>query len=111
MASVILSLVTAATPMLLLFHVWKGVTSPSMAAGISYSNYQAGLGLNFLRPVVASFCIGFYLVPLTFPVMWQMQPRLRWKALLAASFIGIVAVHFRENIVNIGVLHSVIGTL
>jgi len=30
---------------------------------------------------------------------------------LAASFIGTVAVHFRENIVNIGVLHSVIGTL
>jgi hypothetical protein len=111
MASVILSLVTAATPMLLLFHVWRGITSPSMAAGISYSNYQAGLGLNFLRPVVASFCIGFYLVPLTFPIMWQMQPRLRWRALLAAFFIGMVAVRFRENIVNIGVLHSVIGTL
>jgi hypothetical protein len=111
MASIILSLVMAATPMLLLFHVWKGITSPSMTAGISYSNYQAGLGLNFLRPVVASFCIGFYLVPLTFPIMWQVHPRLRWRALLTASFIGIVAVRFRENIVNIGVLHSVIGTL
>jgi len=111
LANVILSLTIAITPLIILVLVWKGITSPSMAAGTSYEKYHAAVGLNFLRPVVASFCIGFYLVPLTFPAIGRLQSGRRWRVLLAASLIGIVAVPFRAYLVDIGVLHSIIETM
>jgi hypothetical protein len=95
----------------MLLHVWKGITSPTMAAGTSYSNYQASVGVNLLRPVVTSFCIGFYLVPLTFPAMWEMPAARKWRGLAVAVVVGVAAIPFRERIVDIGVLHSVIETL
>lgn len=111
LAGLILSLAIAVTPLLILVLIWKGITSPSMAAGTSYEMYHAAMGLNFLRPIVASFCIGFYLIPLTFPAMGRLQSGRRWRALLAAVLIGIMAVPFRAYIVDIGVLHSVIETV
>jgi hypothetical protein len=110
LANIILSLTVAATPLLILVFVWKGITSPSMAAGTSYETYHASVGLNFLRPIVASFCVGFNLIPLTFPAM-LLQSNRRWPALVAAMLIALLATSFRAQIVNIGVLHSVIRTL
>ena len=111
LANIVLMLTLSVTPLLALVLVWKGITSPSMAAGVSYGNYHASAGLNFFRPIVASFCVGFYLVPLTFPAMWRNKSGRRWQTLLAASLIGIAAVPARGHIVNIGVLHSVILAL
>jgi hypothetical protein len=108
LASVILSLTVAVIPLLLLVAVWRNISSPGMATGTSYEIYHAGMGLNFLRPLVAAFCTGFYLIPLTFPVMKCVQSGLRWRVLLVAAIIGTAAVPFRTYLVNIGVLHSLL---
>jgi len=109
LASVILSLTVAAVPLLLLVAAWGNFTSPGIATGTSYENYHAGVGVNLLRPLVAAFCTGFYLIPLTFPVMKCMQPGRRWRVLLVAAIIGTAAIPFRSYLVNIGVLHSLLG--
>ncbi len=109
--TLVLSLTIAAIPSFALVLVWKGITSPSMAAGTSYDIYQAGVGLSFWRPIVASFCFGFYLIPFTFPAMGRLHPSRRWRALLSASLMALVAIPFRAYIVNIGVLHSVIESM
>ena len=109
LASVILSLTVAVVPLLLLATVWGNFTSPGIASGTSYEMYHAGVGLNLLRPLIAAFCTGFYLIPLTFPVMKCMQPGRWWRVLLAAAIIGTAAVPFRTYLVNIGVLHSILS--
>jgi hypothetical protein len=109
LASVTLSLTVAVIPMLLLLAVWGNVSSPAMATGTSYVTYQAGLGLNFLRPLVAAFCTGFYLIPLTYPAMKSVQSKRRWRVLLLAVIIGTAAVPFRTYLVNIGVLNSLLN--
>ena len=105
--AVILSLTIAIVPLLALVSIWKGITSPSMAAGTSYNIYHAEVGLNFWWPIVASFCIGFSF-PFTFSSMVGLQSSRRSRVCLAASIIRLTAVPFRKDIVNIGVLHSVI---
>jgi len=108
LASVTISLAVAVTPLLLLVAVWKNFSSPGIATGTSYKMYHAGVGLNFLRPLVAAFSTGFYLIPLTFPVMRCVQSGRRWRVLLVAAIIGTAAVPFRTYLVNIGVLHSLL---
>jgi hypothetical protein len=108
LVSVTLSLIVAVIPLLLLVAVWKNISSPGIAMGTSYKTYHAGVGLNFLRPLVAAFCTGFYLIPLTFPVMRCVQSGRRWRVLLVAAIIGTAAVPFRTYLVNIGVLHSLL---
>src|SRR5208283_872315 len=108
LASVTLSLIVAVTPLLLLVAVWKNISSPGIATGTSYEMYHASAGLNFLRPLVAAFCTGFYLLPLTIPALKCVQSGRRWRVLLVAAIIGIAAVPFRTYLVNIGVLHSLL---
>lgn len=110
LASMVFSLTVAVLPLLLLVLVWKGITSPGIAAGTSYKQYHADVGVNFLRPIVASFCTGVYLIPLTFPAMRRLHARYGWLALLGASIIGIAAIPFRVQLVDIGVLHTIIKT-
>jgi hypothetical protein len=108
LASVTFSLIVAVTPLLLLVAVWRNISSPGIATGTSYEGYHAGVGLNFFRPLVAAFCTGFYLLPLTFPALKCVQSGRRWLVLLVAAIIGIAAVPFRTFLVNIGVLHSLL---
>jgi len=110
LASLILSLMVALAPLLLLVLVWKGITSPGIALGTSYKQYHAGVGVTFLRPIVASFCTAFYLIPLTFPAMKRLHVRYGWLAMLTASVVGIAAIPFRFQLVDIGVLHTIITT-
>jgi hypothetical protein len=105
----VLSLAVALLPVLFLALIWKGITSPGIATGTSYKNHHAGIAVNFLRPVVASFCTGFYLIPLTFPAMKRLHARFGWLALLCASIIGIAAIPFRVQLTNIGVIQSMIN--
>jgi len=108
LASMTLSLTVAVIPLLLLVAVWGNLSSPGIATGTSYKNYHAGVGLNFLRPLAAAFRTGFYLIPLTFPVMKCVRSGRRWRVLLVAAIIGTVAVPFRTDLVGIGVLHSLL---
>jgi hypothetical protein len=108
LASVTFSLIVAVTPLMLLVAVWRNFSSPGIATGTSYENYHASVGLNFLRPLVAAFCTGFYLLPLTFPALKCVQSGRRWRVLLVAAIIGTAAVPFRTYLVNIGVLHSLL---
>jgi hypothetical protein len=107
LGSVALSLVGAAIPIVVLLLLWKGITSPSMAAGMSYSKYQAGPGLNIGRPVVACFCVLLYLLPLSFPAVVHLPSAQRLAALLAAVF-GVLAVPFRSFLVQPGPVRSLI---
>src|SRR5882724_13169422 len=106
---IILFLAVASTPVILLITVWKDISSPSMATGMWYS-WRAGVGLNVFRPIVASFYSCFYLVPLTFPVLWRMRPAPRWPALLFASLGGVVAACLRSSLLQPGPLRALVRT-
>jgi hypothetical protein len=102
----ILPLIFAVLPPLLMVVIWRGITSPGMASGASYSNYQAGWGLAIFRPVDVAFYTALYLLPLSFPAMWQIPEKVRWPLLPAALAGGLAAAHFSEYLVNPGPLHS-----
>lgn len=106
----ILFLAVASTPVILLIMVWRDISSPGMATGMSYQAWRAGVGLNVFRPIVASFYSCFYLVPLTFPLLWRMRPAPRWPALLFASLGGIVAASLRNSLLQPGPLHALVRT-
>lgn len=106
LGAVILSLTIAAAPILAMLLIWKGVTSPSMAAGTSYVNYHAGLGLNMARPFVALFYVLLYLLPLSFPSVALLQSPQRLPALVAASLAAILAVYFRFSLLQPGPFNS-----
>jgi len=86
----------------------EGHFKPGMATGVSYNNWRAGVGLNAFRPIVASFYSCFYLLPLTFPVLWRMRPAASWPALLFASLGGIVAACLRSSLLQPGPLHALV---
>ncbi len=106
---IILFLAVASTPVILLITVWRDISSPSMATGMWYS-WRAGVGLNVFRPIVASFYSCFYLVPLTFPILWRMRPAPRWPALLFASLGGVVAACLRSSLLQPGPLRALVRT-
>jgi hypothetical protein len=106
---IILFLAVASTPVILLILIWRDISTPNMATGMWY-NWRAGVGLNVFRPIVASFYSCFYLVPLTFPVLWRVRPAPRWPALLFASLGGIVAACLRSSLLQPGPLRALVGT-
>jgi hypothetical protein len=103
---VIGSLLIAVIPIGLLMLLWKGLSSPAIASGASYAQWKASVGLNFTRPLTASFELAAWLVPLTFPAMWQLQSVTRWLALSGSLVAGVTVAHFREDLVQPGPLHS-----
>lgn len=104
------SLAFAALPSFLLVAIWRGITSPSMAAGKSYSNYQAGVGLALFRPVDVAFYVLVYLLPYCFPAMWLVPRNRRWASLFISMVGGFAAAHFRQQLVNPGPLSSFLDT-
>jgi hypothetical protein len=100
------SLLVAVIPMGLLILAWKGLSSPSIASGASYTQWKAAVGLNFTRPLTAIFAIAAWLIPLTFPAMWHVRSVKRFIALCAALAAGVTAAHFRDSLVQPGPLHS-----
>jgi hypothetical protein len=111
LVSLIISLFFAVVPVFLLALVWKGLSSPGMATGTSYSKWQAGVGLNISRPMVVAFYIAVYLVPLTFPVMLVAKRARRWGVILVALVGGAVAAYCSSALLTPGPLHTVIKTL
>ncbi len=105
----ILSLSAASVPVILLICVWKGITSPGTAAGVSSPDWKAYADLNLFRPIVAAFYSCFYLVPLTFPAVWRVRPPARWLALLGASIAGIVAACLGPSLLQPGPLRTLIS--
>jgi hypothetical protein len=108
MTGVICSLAAALIPVVLLVLVWHGITSPSMASGASYSNYQAGVGVAWFRPIVVIFYTLLYLVPFSFPAMFRLSLPRFWPALLASALVGVLATHFRTLLLDPGPLHSLV---
>jgi hypothetical protein len=108
LAGIIVSLSVAAIPVLLMLLTWRGITSPGMATGASYSDYHAGVGLAWFRPVQVTFYAALYLVPFSFPALWEARRARRWQAILSALLVGLVATYFRGSIVNPGPLHSLV---
>ena len=110
LVSVILSLALAVVPALVMILVWKGISSPGMATGMSYKNWKAGVGLNFFRPLLASFYTVVYLVPLSFPAMTmqQLKPAMRWRTLLVASLGGLAAAMFGASLLQPGPLRTLV---
>ena len=108
-ASVILSLVFAAVPVLLMVVVWKGISSPGMAAGTSYNHmWTATIGLNLTRPFVVAFYTAVYLVPLTFPAMFRLKTFQRLTALLIAVLGAAGITYFSALFLQPGPLNSFI---
>jgi hypothetical protein len=108
---ILLSLAAAIPPVLLLVAVWKGLSSPNMAAGISYHNWKSTVGANFWRPIVTTFYIALYSLPLTFPAMRHVPRKQRWRTLLVAVLGGLAAVHFMSALLQPGPFHSIVGIL
>ena len=111
LVSAILTLVFAAAPVFLLALVWKGLSSPGMASGTSYSNWQAGVGLNISRPMVVAFYMAVYLVPLTFPAMLVARRVRSRGVVLAALMSAAVAGFYSSALLTPGPLRTVILTL
>ena len=105
----ILSLSVASVPVILLIGVWRGLTSPGTAAGVSSPEWKVYADLNLFRPIVATFYSCFYLIPLTFPGIWRVRPRARWLAFLAAAIAGIVAACLEPLLLQPGPLGAVIS--
>ncbi len=106
---IILSLSAASVPVILLICVWRGITSPGTATGVSSPDWKAYADLNLFRPIVAAFYSCFYLVPLTFPAVWRVRPPARWLALLGASIAGIVAACLGPSLLQPGPLRTLIS--
>jgi hypothetical protein len=108
-ASAILSLVLAIFPVLLMGLVWNGISSPGMASGSSYDHmWRAAVGVNLLRPIVVGFYTAVYLVPLTFPAMFQLKASQRNAALLIAVLGGVGITYFDSFFLQPGPLNSLI---
>src|SRR5258708_7569317 len=105
----ILSLSAASVPVILLICVWRGITSPGTATGLSSPDWKAYADLNLFRPIVAAFYSCFYLVPLTFPAVWRVRPPARLLALLVASIAGILAACLGPSLLQPGPLRAFIG--
>ncbi len=104
------SLSLSAVPVLLLVVAWKGISSPGIQSGASYSMmYRAGAGLNFTRPLIVALYVGLYLVPVTFPVMLRIKPAQHWRALAVAVLGGIAAGFFSGSLLQPGPLNSVVN--
>jgi hypothetical protein len=110
LVGIILSLSVASAPVILLMVVWRGLTSPGVATGLSHPElgWRAYAGLSAFRPIVAGFYACFYLAPLTFPVVWR-RLRFRWLALLAAAISGILAACLGPSLIQPGPLRALIG--
>jgi hypothetical protein len=107
--SAICSLAFAVVPVLLMVLVWRGISSPGMAAGTSYDHmWKAAVGLNLFRPIVVTFYVAVYLLPLTFPAMFRMEGPQRRMAILFAVLGGAVATIFSSLFLQPGPLNSLI---
>jgi hypothetical protein len=105
-ASVLFSLVAAALPVVLLLLIWKGATSPGMAAGTSYPPFIARIGFASTRPLIATFYTAFYLLPLTAPAGFRVKLSHPWPVALIALCAGLVAGYFSSSILQPGPLHT-----
>src|SRR5207245_8011330 len=96
-------------PVILLVLVWKGISSPGMATGTSYNHtWKATVGRNLSRPIVAAFYVAAYLLPLTFPAMFQLKASQRRIGLLVAVLGGIGVTYFSSLFLQPGPLNSLI---
>jgi len=95
--------------MLLLVLVWKGISSPGMATGTSYSNLKANVGFNFSRPLIVAFYSAVYLAPLTFPVLLHLKGSQRRLGLLFAVMGGALITLFATLFLQPGPLNSLIA--
>lgn len=107
----LLSLLAAILPVAVLAFTWKGLSSPGMVSGSSYQNWRAAVGVNFHRPIVASFYVGLYFLPLTFPAMFLLKSGQRLRAFFLAAVGGGAAIHFMSTLLQPGPLNSLIGSL
>ncbi len=102
-------LVLTAIPVILLVLVWKGISSPGMATGTSYNHtWKATVGRNLSRPIVVAFYVAAYLLPLTFPAMFQLKASQRRIGLLVAVLGGIGVTYFSSLFLQPGPLNSLI---
>lgn len=70
--------------------------------------YKAGAGLNIVRPFIAALYVGFYLLPLTFPLMVRVKPAHRLRMLGVAILGGIAAGYCSEWLIQPGPLNTVL---
>jgi len=108
-SGVVVSLLFAAVPVLLLILVWRNISSPGVASGTSYDHvWRASAGLNLWRPIIVAFYTAIYLVPLTFPAMFQLRGSRRRLALLFAVLGGAAITPFSSLFLQPGPLNSLI---
>jgi hypothetical protein len=104
-------LASSLVPVLLLLLVWRGIASPSMESGASYNMmYKASAGLSLTRPLVAALVVGFYLVPLTFPLMVRVKSSFRLFSLCISGLGGLAAGRCGASLLQPGPLNSFVGS-
>lgn len=85
-ASVVMSALLAVLPILGLFLIWEGLTSPAMAGGTAYAGFTAKMGLNLSGPGIALFYLALYLVPFTFPALFRLHSREHLGSAIISAF-------------------------
>jgi hypothetical protein len=110
-SSIAFSLAVAAIPVIVLALIWRGLSSPGMAMGISYPGWQARIGVSPFRPLIATFYAAFYLIPLTLPTTLRAKTPYLWRTIASALLGGTLMGHFSRSILQPGPLHTVIHAL
>lgn len=108
---ILLSLAVAVAPVIVLVMIWKGFSSPAMATGISYPGWQARIGLNLLRPLIAAFYTAFYFLLLTLPTTLQTKTRYLWQSMAPAALGGILIGYFSRSILQPGPLRTFVHAI
>jgi hypothetical protein len=104
-----LPLILAAVPVVAMVLVWKGFSSPAMVDGGVYnSRWKAAVGLNLLRPLIATYYVAVYLLPLTFPAILRLKRSL-WLPASMATILGCAVVfRYRDAFLQLGAFNGVI---
>lgn len=105
------SCLVAAIPMALLVSVWHGFSSPAMVAGVGGGDWRSSIGTNLSRPLIASFYIALYVLPLTFPAIRLLRGKRLAIAAGIAAGSAILLAPARDAILQWGPLRSVLDPL
>jgi hypothetical protein len=110
LVGIILSVSVASAPVILLIVVWRGLTSPGVATGLSHQElgWRVYAGWSAFRPIVGAFYSCFYLVPLTLPAVWRGRASARWPVFLVALISGILAAGLGSSLLQPGPLRAFI---
>ena len=103
-----ISFVLALVPLAFLYRIWGGLSSPAMSQGLSYG-VTSHIGLNVLRPIIATLCVAIYLLLFTFPEEFRGGSSSRKLDIALAIIVGVIAAQALPRVLEPGPIHSFVA--